>query len=97
MAPKRNLKKQLSARQLRTTTTTPQPSPSAIINRSNNSSQAESSCSASLSASLDTRPVNEDPGVEASPVDDKLARVLALHARWNYEDTEEQGLEEEAL
>ena len=47
--------------------------------------------------SLDTRPVNEDPGVEASLVDDKLARVLALHARWNYEDTEEQGLEGQAF
>ena len=29
--------------------------------------------------------------------DDKLARVTALHARWNYEDTEEEALEGDAL
>lgn len=29
--------------------------------------------------------------------DDKLARVLALHARWKYEDNEEEALEGDAL
>lgn len=29
--------------------------------------------------------------------DDKLARVLALHARWDYEDTEKQALQGESL
>lgn len=29
--------------------------------------------------------------------DDKLAKTLAFHARWQYEDTEEQALEGEAL
>ena len=28
--------------------------------------------------------------------DDKLARAMALYARWKYEDTEEQALEREA-
>lgn len=37
----------------------------------------------------------DDP---SSTFDDKLARTLALHARWQYEDTEEQALGEgEAL
>lgn len=30
-------------------------------------------------------------------VNDKLARVMALHARWKYEDTEEQALKGDAL
>ena len=87
----------MSVRQLRTTTTPLLPSLAAIINRSNNGSQAESSCSASLNASLDTLLVNKEPRVEVSLVDNKLAQVLALYARWNYEDIEEQGLEEKAL
>ena len=97
MALKQNPKKQLSVHQLRTTTIPPQPSLAAIINRSNSGFQAKSSCSASLSTSLNTLQVNKETGTEASLVDDKLARVLALYARWNYDDTEEQGLEGGAL
>lgn len=29
--------------------------------------------------------------------DDRLARITALHARWNYENTEEETLEGHAL
>ena len=81
MALKQNPKKQMSARQLHTISTPHQPSLAAIINRSNSGFQAESLCSASFSASLDTLPINKEPGVEANLVDDKLVQVLALYAR----------------
>lgn len=86
MALKYNLKKQQSIYQLRTAiaTTTPQPSPSTLINKSNkskNSSQPKNSCSNSFSISLDTFPVIIDLRAEAYLVDNKLAQVLALHAR----------------
>lgn len=92
MAPRGNLKKQNSTHQLRTATTTPQTTSSPNDIRSNNSPQAESSRSAD--PNLQTSPANVDL---TSLVDDKLARVLALHARWHYKDTEKQALEGETL
>lgn len=80
MAPKRNLKKQLSTCQLRTTTTPPRTSLLALINKSNNSSQTKSLCFASLDVSFDTflfiedpkTLIIKDPKVEAYLINNKL-------------------------
>lgn len=81
MAPKQNLKKQISARQFHTTTIIPQYNLQAIINRSNSSFQAKSSCSTNFNSNLNIFSINKEPGIEASLVDDKLAQVLVLYAR----------------
>ena len=102
MAPKRNPKKQRSGQQHRTTTT-PTPTPQSTTSPYANSSKSQSPCPPETTLQLDPvtsqpEPVREDPSIEARLVeDDKLARVWALHARWKYEDNEEQALEGESL
>ena len=98
MAPKHNPKNQRSGQQLHHSTPT---TPQSTISPHANSSKSESPRSAE--ANSQPAPINVDPSIEASLVedslveDDKLARVLALHARWDYENTEEQALEGESL